>query len=129
VAFHYSVYRSLIPFLGLDGNPFPEHDATGLSLASIWNQMLLYVLFAWHWLNRRSNDFINPTNGTFDPKHLYGASNFDVFRWPALTQGRERQMLATFITAIMMPGVPLYYYGEEQGMYLFDNDADDFLYG
>lgn len=41
VAFHYSVYRSLIPFLGLDGNPFPEFDATGLSFASIWEEMLL----------------------------------------------------------------------------------------
>lgn len=75
-----------------------------------------------------SNDFIN-SEGIFDPKHLFGASNFDVFRWPALTQGRERQMLATFITAVIMPGIPLYYYGEEQGMYLFDNDADNFLYG
>lgn len=41
VAFHYSVYRSLISFLGLDGNPFPEFDATGLSFAAIWDEMLL----------------------------------------------------------------------------------------
>jgi alpha-1,3-glucan synthase len=39
VAFHYSVYRALIPFLGLDGNPFPEYDIVGWSFADMWNAM------------------------------------------------------------------------------------------
>ncbi len=60
VSFHYSVYRSLIPFLGLDGNPFPENDATGLSFASLWETMMLYVVMTWtdtgHQTDRRSPD-------------------------------------------------------------------------
>jgi len=40
VAFHYSVYRALIPFLGLDGNPFPEYDIVGWSFVDMWNTMM-----------------------------------------------------------------------------------------
>jgi alpha-1,3-glucan synthase len=43
VAFHYSIYRALIPFLGLDGNPFPEHDVIGWSFADMWNTMMRSV--------------------------------------------------------------------------------------
>ena len=55
----------------------------------------------------RSNDFSNPNDGSFDPRHLYGTSNFDVFRWPSVTDGLERQMLGAFITSILLPGLPL----------------------
>jgi hypothetical protein len=58
-------------------------------------------------------------------------------------------MLGAFITSILLPGIPLVcrekhrhkmvvlrssspsklYYGEEQHLYILDNDADDFVYG
>ena len=53
------------------------------------------------------NDFINPRSGIVDPRHMYGTSNFDVFRWPSLENGTARSALATFITSLVMPGIPL----------------------
>ncbi|TFY55439.1 hypothetical protein EVG20_g9317, partial [Dentipellis fragilis] len=37
--------------------------------------------------------------------------------------------LATFITTLLMPGIPLLFYGEEQSFYLFDTSASNYLYG
>ena len=94
VAFHYSIYRSLTRFLGLDGNLQVAFDVS-TNFVDAWNEMII------------DNDFINPNTGKFDPKHLYGTSNFDVFRWPSLENGTSRASLATFVTSLLMPGVPL----------------------
>lgn len=94
VAFHYSIYRSLSRFLGMDGNLQVAYDID-TNFVTAWNQMFV------------SNDFLNAATGQVDPRHMYGTSNFDVFRWPSLDNGTERSALATFITTLVMPGIPL----------------------
>jgi alpha-1,3-glucan synthase len=115
-AFHYSIYRSLCRFLGMDGNLQTAYDVD-VNFITAWNQMVT------------SNDFLNPNTLQFDPKHMYGTTNQDVFRWPSLTNGTHKNALGNFITTLLMPGMPLLWYGEEQGMYLFDNGASNYLYG
>ncbi len=116
VAFHYSIYRSLTRFLGMDGNLNVAYDLN-MNFVSAWNQMFVY------------DDFLNPHSGKVDPRHMFGTSNFDVFRWPSLENGTARSVLGTFITTLIMPGVPLLYYGEEQNFYLYDTSAANYLYG
>ncbi|KAG5645233.1 hypothetical protein DXG03_006650 [Asterophora parasitica] len=116
VAFHYSTYRALSRFLGMDGNLQVAYDIS-TNFVTAWNQMFV------------SNDFLNAQTGLVDPRHMYGTSNFDVFRWPSLENGTQRSVLGTFITTLVMPGIPLLYYGEEQNFYLYDNGASNYLYG
>ncbi|KAI0748206.1 glycoside hydrolase family 13 and glycosyltransferase family 5 domain-containing protein [Daedaleopsis nitida] len=116
VAFHYSTYRALTSFLGMDGNLEVGFDLDG-NFVDQWNLMF------------RNNDFLNPTSGDPDPKHMFGTSNFDIFRWPSVENGVQLSAIATFITNLVMPGVALYYYGEEQNFYLFDTGAANYLYG
>ncbi|KAF9454524.1 glycosyltransferase family 5 protein [Macrolepiota fuliginosa MF-IS2] len=116
VAFHYSIYRSLSRFLGMDGNLQVAYDID-INFVTAWNQMFV------------NNDFLNPQTGIVDPRHMYGTSNFDVFRWPSLENGTQRSVLATFVTTLVMPGIPLLFYGEEQNFYLYDNGASNYLYG
>ena len=54
-------------FLGMDGILQTAYDVD-LNFVTAWNQMLV------------NNDFINPGTGEVDPRHMYGSSNFDVFR-------------------------------------------------
>ena len=72
---------------------------------------------------------INANTGVFDPRHMYGVTNQDVFRWPAIHQGVERQILGHFITTLLMPGIPLLLFGEEQLFYLLDNTAINYIFG
>lgn len=115
-AFHYSVYRSLTRFLGMDGNLAAGYD-TPVDWTEAWYQMLL------------SNDLVNANTGKFDPRHMYGATNQDVFRWPTIQWGVERQLLALFITTLHLPGIPLLLWGEEQAFYILDATASNYLYG
>lgn len=115
-AFHYSIYRSLTRFLGMDGNLQVAYDVN-VNFISAWNEMF------------RTNDFLNAFSGNVDPRHMFGTSNFDVFRWPSLENGTQRSVLGTFITSLVMPGIPLLYYGEEQNFYLYDTGASNYLYG
>ncbi|KAG2368619.1 glycoside hydrolase family 13/glycosyltransferase family 5 protein [Suillus spraguei] len=115
-AFHYSIYRSLTRFLGMDGNLAVAYDLDS-NFITAWNQMFV------------NNDFLNPNTGLTDPKHMFGASNFDVFRWPGLANGTLRSALATYIAYVVMPGVPMVYYGEEQDFYLYDSTASNYLFG
>ncbi|KIK57781.1 glycosyltransferase family 5 protein [Collybiopsis luxurians FD-317 M1] len=116
VAFHYSIYRSLTRFLGMDGNLQVAYDVD-VNFVTAWNQIFV------------TNDFVNSQNGTVDPRHMYGTSNFDVFRWPSLENGTQRSALGTFITSLVMPGMVLYFYGEEQNIYMYDTGASNYLYG
>lgn len=93
-AFHYSIYRALARFLGMDGNLEVAYDLNSNFVTS-WNQMMLY------------DDFLNANTGLLDPKQMFGASNFDVFRWPSLENGTMRSALALFITNLVMPGITL----------------------
>ena len=49
--------------------------------------------------------------------------------WPSMENGTARSVLGTFITTLVMPGIPLLFYGEEQNFYLFDTSASNYLYG
>ncbi|KAK3939763.1 putative cell wall alpha-1, 3-glucan synthase [Diplogelasinospora grovesii] len=115
-AFHYSVYRYLTRFLGMSGNLEAGYDLPS-NWVDMWSQMLL------------TNDLVNANTGAFDPRHMYGTTNQDVFRWPAISQGTERMLLGFFITTLHMPGIPLVYYGEEQAFYVLDNTADNYIFG
>ncbi|CAG7922354.1 unnamed protein product [Penicillium olsonii] len=115
-AFHYSVYRSLTRFLGMDGNLAAGYDIP-VNWTEAWYQMVL------------TNDMINANTGKFDPRHMYGATNQDVFRWPAVEFGIERQLLALFITTLHLPGIPLLLWGEEQAFYILDASAANYIYG
>ena len=115
-AFHYTVYRTLTRFLGMDGNLEAGYDAPP-NWVDMWNTFLL------------TNDFVNAETGEFDPRHMYGATNQDVFRWPAVVNGTQRQLLGHFITTLLMPGIPLVLWGEEQAFYVLDNTADNYIFG
>lgn len=93
-AFHYSIYRSLTRFLGMDGNLDVAYDLD-TNFVTAWNEMFV------------NDDFLNPNTGLVDPKHMFGASNFDVFRWPSLENGIIRSALGLFITNLVMPGITL----------------------
>ena len=60
---------------------------------------------------------------------MYGTVNQDVFRWPAISNGIQRQLLGNFITSIQLPGAPLLLWGEEQGFYILDNTASNYIFG
>jgi alpha-1,3-glucan synthase len=115
-AFHYSVYKTLTRFLGMDGNLSSGYDVP-TNFVDIWNTLLT------------SNDFLNAESGVFDPRHMYGTSNQDVFRWPAIKNGTDRMLLALFITTLHMPGIPLLLWGEEQAFYVLDSTAANYVFG
>ena len=115
-AFHYSAYRFLVRFLGMDGSLEAAFDAPE-NWVDMWNTILL------------TNDLTNPSTGNFDPRHMYGATNQDVFRWPAISNGTQRQLLGHFITTLLLPGIPLLLWGEEQSFYVLDNTAANYVFG
>ncbi|KAJ7219301.1 modular protein with glycoside hydrolase family 13 and glycosyltransferase family 5 domains, partial [Mycena pura] len=116
VAFHYSTYRAMTRFMGMDGNLQAAYDVD-TNFITAWHEMFV------------ENDLINSQTLDLDPRHMYGTSNFDVFRWPSLQNGTQMSVLGTFITSMVMPGMPLLYYGEEQNFYLYDTGAANYLYG
>jgi glycosidase len=61
-AFHYSTYRSLTRFLGLDGNLAAGYDVP-VNFVDAWNTVLT------------TNDLVNAETGVFDPRHMYGVTN------------------------------------------------------
>ncbi|BFZ64122.1 hypothetical protein YB2330_005261 [Saitoella coloradoensis] len=114
-AFHYSVYRSLLRWLGIEG----EYGALGdlpMNFVDGWQTIL------------RTNDLVNANTGEFDPRHMFGASNQDVFRWPGISNGTEKNLLGLFITTLLLPGIPMVVWGEEQAFYTLDNTAANYLY-
>lgn len=115
-AFHYTVYRALVRFLGMDGNLEAADDAP-VNFVDMWNVFMV------------TNDFINPSTGEFDPRHMYGVTNQDVFRWPAVSNGTQRQLLGHFVTNLLLPGAPLILWGEEQTYYILDNLAPNYVFG
>ncbi|KAK5113286.1 hypothetical protein LTR85_010903 [Meristemomyces frigidus] len=115
-AFHYSTYRALMRFLGLDGDLLAANDAP-VNFQEQWTTFM------------QTNDLNNAITGEFDPRHMYGVSNQDVLRWPGLTNGTERQLLGDFIVTLLMPGIPLVTWGEEQAFYTLDSTASNYVYG
>ncbi|EEB07932.1 alpha-1,3-glucan synthase Mok12 [Schizosaccharomyces japonicus yFS275] len=117
VSFHYSVYRTLTLLLGLQGELFAAFDLNRYDFPTMWEQML------------KQDDLINANTKKFDPRHLYGITNQDIFRWPSIKDGVYKQMLGFFVTHLVMPGIPLVYYGEEQNLKLLDNQAANYIFG
>ena len=112
-AFHYPTYGAMTRFLGLDGPIGFE----GVDFAEHWNQYLL------------TDDMVNVESGLFDPRHQYGMTNQDTFRWPSLANGTQRQALGFFITILEMPGTPMLLWGEEQEYNVLENLAEDYIFG
>lgn len=118
-AFHYSIYRALTRFLGMDGSLSAGYDSP-IGWVDAWNDMI------------RTNDLVNPNPGGphgFDPRHMYGVTNQDVFRWPAIQNGTAKMLLGLFITTLHMPGIPKLLWGEEQAFYVLDNTAGNYVFG
>lgn len=76
-----------------------------------------------------NNDMVNSETGEMDPRHMFGMTGQDVFRWPALANGTQRQLLGFFITMLEMPGIPMVFFGEEQASYILENHANDYVFG
>ena len=112
-AFHYDIYGAMTRFLGLD-SPW---GARGVDWVEQWNYML------------KHNDMVNANTGEFDPRHMFGMTNHDVFRWPALANGTQRQLLGLFVTMLELPGIPMLLWGEEQEFYVLENLANDYVFG
>ena len=115
-AFHYTIYRSMTRFLGMDGNLVAGFDLP-TDFIQAWNEMLV------------TNDFLNAFTGELDPRHMYGVSNQDNFRWPAIKNGTLKYLLGLNVITLVLPGIPLILWGEEQAMYVFDATASNYLYG
>ncbi|GKZ26283.1 hypothetical protein AbraIFM66951_003610 [Aspergillus brasiliensis] len=115
-AFHYTLYRALSRFLGLDGIYAAEGDPP-VNFIETWNGLV------------QTNDMINVNTGKFDPRHLFGVTNQDVFRWPAIANGTHKQNLGLYIASLLMPGIPILSWGEEQDFYILDNQADNYIFG
>ena len=115
-AFHYTIYRSMTRFLGMDGNLVAGFDLP-TDFIEAWNAMLI------------TNDFLNAFTGELDPRHMYGVSNQDNFRWPALENGTDKYVLGLYIISLELPGIPLILWGEEQAMYVFDATASNYMFG
>ena len=92
VAFHYSMYRALTRFLWMDGNLEVAYD-TPADFVDMWNTMAI------------TNDFVNSQTNKVDPRHLYGTTNQDNFRWPSIINGTQKQNLAAFACALIVPGI------------------------
>ncbi|KAL9049938.1 MAG: hypothetical protein Q9162_006938 [Coniocarpon cinnabarinum] len=112
-AFEYTIYGALTRFLGLSG----WNGMGGVDFVDLWGQI------------SRSEDQVNPSTGKYDPRNMFGTSSQDVFRWPALERGAERQALGFLITMLQMPGIPIILYGDEQASYILENTDSDYLYG
>lgn len=112
-AFEYDTYGSMTRFLGMSG----WNGRNGVDFTDIWHRIA------------SSNDMVNPSTGQYDPRTMFGMTSQDVFRWPALDRGAERQGLGFLITMLQMPGIPLVLYGEEQTSYILENTDSDYLFG
>ncbi|GKT68656.1 alpha-glucan synthase [Colletotrichum tofieldiae] len=115
-AFHYSFYRYLVIFMGMDGTGMAGYDVPS-NFVEAWNEVL------------RSNDMINANTGKVDPRHMFGAMNQDTFRWPAIELGHERSLMGLFLTTLHLPGIPMLTWGEEQAFYILDNTAQNYMFG
>ena len=102
-------------FFGISGDISGSYDVDYVSLTNAWNEMM------------RTNDLVNSETGEIDPRHMYGMTNHDIFRWPAIKDGRAKSYLGYAMNNLLLPGIPLYYYGEEQDLMLLDNTATNYI--
>jgi alpha-1,3-glucan synthase len=103
-------------FLGMDGIYAAEGDPP-VDFVETWRELM------------RTNDMANAYTGEFDPRHMFGITNQDVFRWPGIQNGTEKQLLGLFIVTLLFPGIPTLSWGEEQAMYVLENTKDNYVFG
>ncbi|KAL8998110.1 MAG: hypothetical protein Q9188_006170 [Gyalolechia gomerana] len=124
-AFHYTIYRSLKRFLGtqiidfgsrMDGD-IEAYPDSPVDIVEAFNNIIV------------TNDLVNADSGLFDPRHMFGSENQDVFRWPSIINGTLRGNLGAFITTLVLPGIPLLIWGQEQALYVLDNTASNYVHG
>jgi alpha-1,3-glucan synthase len=115
--FHYGLYRALVIFLGIDGQLALHSGSRLFNLHDMWQEY------------RTTDDMINANNGLFDPRHMWGVSNHDVFRWPSIRKGSEKVLLGLLITTVLFPGIPLLSWGDEQAFYIVDHTSEDCHFG
>lgn len=60
---------------------------------------------------------------------MYGTENQDVFRWPSIMNGTLKGNLGAFVITLVLPGIPLLIWGQEQVFYILDNTASNYVYG
>ena len=101
--------------LGLSGSISSSYDVDYDYLTNAVNEVF------------RTNDLVNSNTGEIDPRHMYGMTNHDIFRWPAIQDGEVKTYLGTAILYLILPGVPLMFYGEEQNLKLLDNTAANYI--
>ena len=77
----------------------------------------------------QTNDMQNAYTGEFDPRHMFGVTNQDVFRWPGIGAGTQKQLLGFYLTTLLLPGIPTLYWGEEQSFYVLDSTAANYVFG
>ncbi|KAI8924847.1 hypothetical protein BC831DRAFT_427395 [Entophlyctis helioformis] len=115
-AFHYSIYRSILSVMGLRGDILAPFDI-GADPIEGWNDMLTAI------------DYWNANTGVFDPRDMFAPGNQDTFRWSSIQYGSSRLRLGYFLTTLVLPGISLVYYGDEQGFYLHDSRSENYIYG
>ena len=115
-AFHYSIYRALTRFLGMDGTYTAEGDPP-VNFVESWNTIV------------QTNDMANAYTGEFDPRHMFGISNHDVFRWPGIKNGTEKNLLGLYVITLLFPGIPALLWGEEQAMYVLESTNANYVFG
>ncbi|CED84111.1 alpha--glucan synthase [Phaffia rhodozyma] len=115
-AFHYSYYRAITRLVQLDGNLEAAFDI-GVDPVTAWRETVM------------NNDLVNSQTGEFDPRHWMAMTNHDIFRWPAMVNGTHKMAFGHHLGMLLIPGVPLVYYGEEQSLYLLDNSAANYIFG
>jgi len=70
-AFHYGLYRAMVVFLGMDGALTLPSGGRQFNFVDMWQGQRGYLL---------TDDMVNPNTGLFDPRHMWGVSNQDLFR-------------------------------------------------
>lgn len=52
-----------------------------------------------------------------------------MFRWPSIMNGTLKGNLGSFIITLVLPGIPLLIWGQEQAFHILDNTASNYVYG
>ncbi|KAL6710193.1 Cell wall alpha-1,3-glucan synthase ags1 [Coniothyrium glycines] len=118
--FHYGLYRAIVIFLGIDGELSLPSGSRQFNFVDMWQGQRGYLL---------TDDLFNTNTGLFDPRHMWGVSNQDVFRWPSTVNGGSKLLLGLFITTFHFPGIPILSWGDEQAFYIMDSTTENYLFG
>lgn len=77
----------LLPCVSLVADDVPKDFAVA------WRQIVI------------NEDLINSQTKEFDPRHWLGVTNHDIFRWPAMINGTQKQALGHYVGFLMVSRV------------------------